>query len=94
MVSFDLPANVKRDLERFAEAEHITVAEAAVRLIQSGLMVKKQKQAKSALTEAQMEQLRQDPTVAFFERLPDHVFDQMEAAGKQIHAERFVPRAC
>jgi hypothetical protein len=36
--------------------------------------------------------LRQDPTVAFFERLPDHVFKQMEAASKQIHAERFTPR--
>jgi hypothetical protein len=91
-MSLDLPVNVARDLEEYAKSERISPAEAAVRLIQTGLKASKRKAARKELSEADWEQLRQDPTVAFFERLPDRVFKQMEAASKQIHAERFTPR--
>ena len=91
-MSFDLPVNVVRDLEEYAQAERISPADAAVKFIQTGLKASKRKATRKDLTEADWEQLRQDPTVAFFERLPDHVFKQMEAASKQIHAERFKPR--
>jgi len=91
-MSFDLPVNIARDLEEYAQSEHISSAEAAVKFIQSGLKSSKRKAARKGLSEADWEQLRQDPTVAFFERLPDHIFKQMEAASKQIHAERFTPR--
>lgn len=90
-MSYDFPAHITRDIENYAQAEHITPTEAAVKLMQDALKAKKRKAAKG-LSEADWEQLQQDPTVAFFQRLPDHVFKQMEAASKQIHAERFVPR--
>jgi len=45
-MSFDLPANIERDLERYAEAEHISPAEAFVKLIQSGLKGKRRKVVK------------------------------------------------
>jgi hypothetical protein len=93
-MSFDLnlSADVERELERYAQAEHVTPAQAAEKFIQSGLKASKRKTAPKGLSEADWELLRQDPTVAFFERLPEPVFEQMEAASKQIHAERFKPR--
>jgi len=91
-MSIDLPASIERDLERYAKAEYMSAAEAAVKFIRSGLKASKRKSATSALTEAQMEQLKASPTAAFFGALPDHVLDQMEKASKQIHAERFTPR--
>jgi hypothetical protein len=36
-MSFDLPANIERDLERYAQSLDITPAEAALKIIQSGL---------------------------------------------------------
>ena len=92
-MSFDLPASLERDLEKYAQIEHISPAEAAIKFIQSGLKAKKQKTASKRMSEDELEQLRQDPTVAFFERLPDHALEQMQTASKQIRAERFAPRA-
>ncbi len=91
-MSFDLPINLTRDLEEYAQREHISPTEAAVKFIQSGLESGKRKSAQKGLSVADWEELRQDPTIAFFERLPEHIFKQMEAASKQIHTERFKPR--
>jgi hypothetical protein len=90
-MSFDLPAGIERELEQYAQAEHITPVEAAVRFIQSGLKAKRRKAVRNELTEAQREQLRHSPTAAFFGGLSDHTLEQMERASKQIHAERFSP---
>jgi len=62
-------------MERCALDEHISPAEAAVTLIQDGLNATLRKPASRTLSEADWQRLREDPTVAFFERLPDHVFD-------------------
>jgi hypothetical protein len=91
-MSFDLPVNVARDLEEYAQSERISPTEAAVKLIRSGLKGKRRKAARNELTEAQKEQLRNSPTAAFFGGLSDHTLEQMEKASKQIHAERFAPR--
>jgi hypothetical protein len=91
-MSFDLPVNIARDLEEYAQAEHISPTEAAIKFIQSGLKAKKRKTAQNGLTATQLEQLRNSPTAAFFGGLSDHVLDQMVKASKQIHAERFTPR--
>jgi hypothetical protein len=40
-MSLDLPSNVERDIREFAREEHITVDEAVVRLIETGLSAKK-----------------------------------------------------
>lgn len=46
-MSFDLPANIERDLERYAQAEHISPSEAAVKFIPSGLKSSKRKAART-----------------------------------------------
>ena len=91
-MSFDLPASIERELEQYAQAEHITTVEAAVKFIQSGLKAKRRNAVRNELTEAQTEQLRNSPTAAFFGGLSDHTLEHMEKASKQIHAERFAPR--
>ncbi|HEY3782115.1 MAG TPA: hypothetical protein VGL56_13610 [Fimbriimonadaceae bacterium] len=91
-MSLNLPSSVERELKAYALAENISVAEAAAKLIRNGLKAKRQK-AGNEVTEAELETLRQNvPIFAFFERLPDSVIDGMEAASKQIRAERFSPR--
>jgi hypothetical protein len=91
-VNFELPATIQRELEQYAEAEHISPTEAAVKFIRSGLEASREKSVPRELTEADWEILRNDPTIAFFRRLPDHVLEQMEAASREIHSERFIPR--
>ncbi len=36
-MSLDIPSNIERDIQRFAQQEHITPDEAVVRLIETGL---------------------------------------------------------
>jgi|GEM_PF-4772177 len=40
-MSFDLPANLEREIENYAQAEHISPEEAAVRLLEEILTTKK-----------------------------------------------------
>lgn len=51
-MSFDLPANVARDLEEHAKAERISPTEATVKFIQTGLKSSKRRAARKKLTEA------------------------------------------
>lgn len=91
-MSFELPANLERELERYAQAEHMSPAEAAAKLIQSGLRASNRK-ASHEVDEADLEILRQNvPFFAFLEGLPDDVIDGIEAASEQIRSERFTPR--
>ena len=39
-MSLDIPSSIERDIQRFAQAEHITHDEAVLRLIETGLTVK------------------------------------------------------
>jgi|GEM_PF-1649007 len=82
-MSFDLPADLERDLELYAEAEHISPAEAVVRFVEAGLNAWKRKAKSNPLTAEEWELLRKDPLVAFFERLPERTIDQMEAVYKE-----------
>jgi hypothetical protein len=91
-MSFDLPASVELQLELYAQAEHITPVEAALRFIRNGLDAKGVMALPSELTETQMEQLRSSPTAIFFGGLSDHTLEQMEQASTQIHSERFTSR--
>ncbi len=40
-MSLDIPSNIERDIQRFAQQEHITHDEAVLRLIETGLSVNK-----------------------------------------------------
>lgn len=54
MMSFELPANVERELERYAQSEHISKAEAAVKLIQSGLRVTRHESSADSITDTEV----------------------------------------
>jgi len=96
-MSFDFPATIQQDIQQYAQAEHITADEAALKIIQVGLKTIRQRNARSGsakreITEEDLQTLRQNvPIFAFLEKLPDGVIDGMEAASKQIRAERFTP---
>jgi len=103
-MSFDYPAAIQQDIQQYAQTEHITADEAALKIVQLGLNAirkrpgrakapSKPKAPAHEITEAALETLRQSvPIFAFLEKLPDSVIDGMEAASKQIRAERFTPR--
>ncbi len=40
-MSVEIPTNIERDIQRFAQQEHITHDEAVLRLIETGLSVRK-----------------------------------------------------
>jgi len=93
-VSFDLPASIERDLEQYAQAEHISPVEAAVKFIQSGLKSSKRKAASRRAETIDWEQYQQVvPGVALFQRLPDGVLDDMVKGSRRIRSEKLNPRA-
>jgi hypothetical protein len=40
-MNLEIPSNIERDIQRFAQEQHITPDEAVLRLIETGLSVKK-----------------------------------------------------
>ena len=89
-MSFDLPINVERELEQYALAEHLSPAEAAVKLIQSGIESSRGKVGRE-LTEEEWEILRNDPTVQFFSRLSDETFEAMVQASNELRGGGYTP---
>jgi len=86
-MSFDLPASVERDLERYAQDEHITPAEAVAKLVQNALKDRESKPqpiATGPLTEEEWAKLRVDPTFIFFSRFSESEIDEMEAASRDL----------
>jgi len=93
-MSFDLPINVERDLEQYAQAEHITPAEAVVKFVQSGLRADKRKAAGRQTEKIDWEQYQQlVPGVALFQSLPEGVLDDMIKGSRRIRSEKLTPRA-
>lgn len=82
-MSFDLPLNVARDLEEYARAECISPADAAVKLIQSGLRAKRRKAEVAApLTDAEMSYL--DQMFPALDALDDVTEDQWKRIDEYI----------
>jgi hypothetical protein len=90
-MSFEFPANLERDIERFARAEHISPTDAAARLIQDGLKAKKQKSPKEDLvTDEQIRQLKAlDLLFGLLEDVPEGQIDRMEASIQRMNRARF-----
>lgn len=93
-MSFNLPISLESDVRQFAEAERLTVDEAAATLIRSGLKAGKRKVGASGLTEADWDKLQElDPGFTFFESMPDTLIDHIETASKRKRSERLRARA-
>jgi hypothetical protein len=54
-MSFDLPASIERELERCAQAKHISAEEAAVKFIQAGLDAKQDQPDTLVVTDADID---------------------------------------
>lgn len=91
-MSYEFPVSVEREVERYAEEAKLSPAEAAVRLVQSGLEKARLPEGKGPLTEAEWARLRADPVLAFLWSLPDDVFDTAEAALRERRGEPDPPR--
>jgi len=89
-VSFDFPANVERDIERYASSARITPAEAAVKLVRAGLEA--QEATTNGLTEEEWEKLRAIPMIAFGESLSDEDIDRLEAYSRELRGSGPDPR--
>jgi hypothetical protein len=94
-MSFEFPANLERDIQRFAQAEHISPTDAAVRLIQDGLKAKKRRTVNEVLvTDEQIRQLKAlDPLFGLLEDVPKEQIDRMAASIQRMKRERFPSRA-
>lgn len=87
-MSFDFPAQVERDIRRYAEAHRLSPDEAATRLIQDAL-----KAEEEGITDEDLAKLREmDPAVDFFAGLSDSVIDHIEKAYYESRAEMLTPR--
>ena len=58
-MSFDFPANLEREIEQYAAAEHISPTEAAVKLLAEALKAKKRKAAKAQFDDADWNKFQQ-----------------------------------
>jgi len=94
-MSFDFPASVERDIEQYAQAEHITPTEAAVKLIQDALKAAKRNAVKEDLvTDEQIRQLKAlNSTFGLLEDVPEEKIDRMAATIKRMKREGFPTRA-
>lgn len=86
-MSFDLPTELERDLERYAQAEHITPAEAVVKFVQSGL---KRSQSEQIDWERYQQLV---PGVALFQSLAEGALEDMVESSNGIRSEKLIPRA-
>lgn len=91
-MSYSFPASVEREIERYAQSEHLTPDEAATRLIQEALREKSPAGPQGEITEAEWKRLGEDPTFAFLTGLSNEEFECIEVAYRQSRAERLVSR--
>jgi len=93
-MSINFPANVEREIERYAQAQHMSTDEAAVKLVRDALKAKRRKGYAGEIPHAEWQKLVQaDPAFEFFAELPDNVIDDIADASSQTRAERFKSRA-
>jgi len=85
-VSLDLPANVERELERYAQAEHISMAEAASKIIMDALRVDDRK-AKLSSQASEWDKFQElVPGFEVFQQLPEGTVDEIMKSSCRISA--------
>jgi hypothetical protein len=94
-MSFDLPADVERELVRYAKAEHISPIEAAVKFIQSGLEASKSRVKNTdELSQSELDQLNGfGKTFGLLADVPDDTIDRIASTIERMKKEGFPNRA-
>jgi hypothetical protein len=90
-MGFNIPLSVQRDVQEYAQAEHISADEAAVKLIREALKASRRK-AKGAdlVTDEQLRQLKAlDPSFGLLEDVPEEQIDRMSAMIRRMKREGF-----
>lgn len=91
-MSYEFPASVEREVERYAEEANLTPGEAAVQLIQTGLERTRKPEAKGELSAEEWESLMSYPAFALLQSIPDSVIDIVEANLRERRGEPEPPR--
>lgn len=95
-MSFDFPATIRQDIQQYAQEEHITTEEAALKIVQAGLKTIRRKAATETLDiDDQIRQLKvlAPGTFGLLEDVPDEQIKRMEATIRRMKRERFPTRA-
>lgn len=92
-MSIDLPANVERELELYAQSEHISTAEAASKIIMDALRVKGRKAKSSAQSSDWATFQKLVPGFDVFQQLPEGTVDEIIKSSRRVRAEKLTPRA-
>jgi hypothetical protein len=90
-MSFDLPAGLEVELERYAKSEHISTGEAVVRLIADALRARNHETVAESTEWSTFRQLV--PGVELFQRLPEGTVEAIAKTSRRIRAEKLTPRA-
>jgi hypothetical protein len=94
-MSFDLPARVERDLERYAQDEHISTAEAAIKLIRDGLKAR-DRGAKivAPITDDELKQFEEAfPTLGLLDDVTDEQWNRILKTKQRLNKQGFPLRA-
>jgi hypothetical protein len=92
-MSFDIPAELQIEIDRYAQDEHISPETATVRLIQQALSANVAKPPLPRITDAEIEALKaRIPLLAYFASLPDNLVESLERTSQEIRAEALASR--
>ena len=93
-MSFELPASLEQDLERFAQSKNITPTEAAVKLIRDALATAGRRGRQSNEEAVDWERF-QDlvPGAGLFRALPEGTVGDLAKSSLRIRAEKLKTRA-
>lgn len=90
-MSFDFPANIQRGIQQYAQAEHISLDAAAMKLVEAGLKTVQQRtKGPDLVTDEQINQLKAlDSSFGLLEDVPEERIDRMATTIKRMKRERF-----
>jgi hypothetical protein len=92
-MSFELPLDVQLELERYAQARHITPGEAATRIISGALKAKTRRSGGNTHEEVDWIKYQQlVPGYDLFQQLPEGTVEEMARNSRRIRAEKMTPR--
>ncbi len=91
-MSYEFPASIEREVERYAEEAHLSPAAVAVQLVLSGLEKAHKPEATGELSKEEWERLRANPPFALIQSIPDSVIDIVETNVRERRGEADPPR--